>query len=43
MWEKLGFTIVGRIPGAGRLRKADGTDGEEYVDAYVVYKSFVTE
>ncbi|KAH9485521.1 N-acetyltransferase aca1 [Psilocybe cubensis] len=39
LWEKLGFTKVGRIPRAGRLRTADG-QGEEYVDAWVVYKSF---
>ena len=40
LWEKLGFTKAGRIPRAGRLRTADGQD-EEYVDAWVIYKSFV--
>ncbi|KAI0343712.1 hypothetical protein BDW22DRAFT_1328265 [Trametopsis cervina] len=39
LWEALGFTKAGRIPRAGRLRKADG-DGEEYVDAWVVYGNF---
>lgn len=39
LWERLGFTKAGRIPRAGRLRKADGT-GEEYVDAWVFYKQF---
>ena len=38
MWDRLGFTKVGRIPNAGRLKRSDG--GEEYVDAWVVYKSF---
>lgn len=42
IWERLGFKRVGLIPGAGRLRKADGT-GEEYVDAAVYWKSFVDE
>ncbi|KAH7096856.1 hypothetical protein BKA62DRAFT_486859 [Auriculariales sp. MPI-PUGE-AT-0066] len=40
IWEQLGFEKVGRIPQAGRLRTADGT-GEEYVDAWVIWKSFV--
>ena len=39
LWEKLNFTKAGRIPRAGRLRRADG-QGEEYVDAWVFYKSF---
>ena len=39
LWTKLGFTNVGRIPEAGRLKKADG-DGEEYVDAWVVHGDF---
>ncbi|KIY69473.1 hypothetical protein CYLTODRAFT_488874 [Cylindrobasidium torrendii FP15055 ss-10] len=39
LWERLGFTKAGRIPRAGRLRVKDG-DGEEYVDAWVFYKSF---
>ncbi|KAF9529704.1 hypothetical protein CPB83DRAFT_852025 [Crepidotus variabilis] len=40
LWEKLGFTKAGLIPRAGRLRTRDGT-AEEYVDAWVVYKSFI--
>lgn len=39
LWTKLGFTNVGRIPEAGRLKKVDG-DGEEYVDAWVVHGDF---
>lgn len=39
LWTKLGFTNIGRIPEAGRLRKAD-RDGEEYVDAWVVHGDF---
>jgi hypothetical protein len=37
LWEKLGFKNVGKIPGAGRLKVGDG---EEYVDAWVVYGDF---
>jgi len=40
LWEKLGFVKAGLIPRAGRLRKKSGI-GEEYVDAWVFYKSFV--
>ncbi|KAG9312121.1 hypothetical protein JVU11DRAFT_7409 [Chiua virens] len=39
LWEKLGFVKAGLIPKAGRLRRADGP-GEEYIDAWVFYKSF---
>ncbi|EIW80625.1 hypothetical protein CONPUDRAFT_57766 [Coniophora puteana RWD-64-598 SS2] len=39
LWDALGFTRAGRIPNAGRLRTKDGK-GEEYVDAWVIYKSF---
>ncbi|KIJ65925.1 hypothetical protein HYDPIDRAFT_87471 [Hydnomerulius pinastri MD-312] len=39
LWEKLNFTKAGLIPKAGRLRRTDGP-GEEYVDAWVFYKSF---
>ena len=39
LWEKLGFQNVGRIPEAGRLRKM-GEDGEEFVDAWVIYGDF---
>lgn len=42
IWDKLGFKRVGLIPQAGRLKKSDGT-GEEYVDAVVIWKSFVEE
>jgi len=40
LWESLGFTKAGRIPRAGRLRTKDGK-GEEYIDAWVFYKSFL--
>ncbi|EPQ55084.1 acyl-CoA N-acyltransferase [Gloeophyllum trabeum ATCC 11539] len=39
IWEALGFSKAGRIPKAGRLKSKDG-EGEEYVDAWVFYKSF---
>ncbi|KAK7057547.1 alternative cyclin Pcl12 [Favolaschia claudopus] len=42
LWEGLGFHKTGVIPKAGRLRRKDG-NGEEYVDAWVFYKSFVDE
>ncbi|KAL1669000.1 acyl-CoA N-acyltransferase, partial [Schizophyllum commune] len=42
LWERLGFTKAGRIPRAGRLKRADG-NGEEYVDAWVFYKSFIED
>jgi len=42
LWDDLGFTRAGLIPRAGRLRTADGK-GEEYVDAYIIYKSFIEE
>jgi hypothetical protein len=38
IWESLGFTKAGRIPAAGRLKKDE--NGEEFVDAWVFYKSF---
>ncbi|KAL7425227.1 hypothetical protein Q5752_000915 [Cryptotrichosporon argae] len=40
LWDKLGFTRVGVIPQAGLLKTGPG-GAEEYVDAVVVYKSFV--
>jgi hypothetical protein len=40
LWERLGFTKAGLIPKAGRLKKRGG-EGEEFVDAWVYYKSFV--
>ena len=40
LWERLGFTKAGRIPRAGRLKRKDG-NGEEYMDAWVIYKSFI--
>ena len=39
IWEKLGFQNIGRIPEAGRIKKANG-EGEEFVDAWVVYGDF---
>ena len=42
LWERLGFTKAGCIPRAGRLKRADG-NGEEYVDAWVFYKSFIED
>ncbi|KIK96702.1 hypothetical protein PAXRUDRAFT_825681 [Paxillus rubicundulus Ve08.2h10] len=39
LWEKLNFIKAGLIPKAGRLKRKDGP-GEEYVDAWVFYKSF---
>ncbi|WVR06947.1 hypothetical protein IAU60_003983 [Kwoniella sp. DSM 27419] len=40
IWDQLGFTRVGVIPGAGHLKV--GPDGrEEYVDANIIFKSFV--
>jgi len=40
IWESLGFTKAGLIPKAGRLKR-DDAQGEEWVDAWVFYKSFV--
>ena len=40
VWEKNGFAKVGTVPNAGRLRTGPG-GAEEYVDAFVLYKSFV--
>ncbi|KAF5322258.1 hypothetical protein D9619_001692 [Psilocybe cf. subviscida] len=40
LWERLGFSKAGRIPRAGRLRTKDG-NGEEFIDAWVFYKSFI--
>lgn len=39
IWDALGFTRAGLIPGAGRLKRKDG-QGEEYVDAIVYHKDF---
>jgi hypothetical protein len=41
LWERLGFTKAGLIPRAGRLKTLEGN--EEYVDAWVFYKSFVDD
>lgn len=47
IWDRLGFQRVGTVPGAGRrVRKIQDGNGrvtEEvyYVDAHVVFKSFV--
>ena len=35
LWERLGFRIVGTLPGAFRLR------GERFVDAHVMFRSLV--
>lgn len=38
IWERLGFTKVGLIPGAGLLKRPNAKEGEcqeEYVDAWV--------
>ncbi|KAK6909976.1 hypothetical protein I203_104002 [Kwoniella mangroviensis CBS 8507] len=40
IWDQLGFQRVGEIPNAGRL-KTGPNGAEEYVDAVIVYKSFV--
>jgi len=40
IWESLDFAKAGLIPKAGRLKRADG-QGEEWVDAWVFYKSFI--
>jgi len=42
IWDSLGFTRVGLIPRAGRLRRADGS-GDEWVDAVIYYRSFMDE
>jgi len=42
IWDSLGFTRVGLIPRAGRLRRADGS-GDEWIDAVIYYRSFVDE
>ncbi|TYJ55979.1 hypothetical protein B9479_003364 [Cryptococcus floricola] len=40
LWSKLGFTKIGVIPQAGRLKTGpNGT--EQYVDAAIIHKSFV--
>ncbi|PVF94009.1 hypothetical protein CPB86DRAFT_776850 [Serendipita vermifera] len=54
IWDKLGFKRVGVVPGAGKRvrRKGEGKGGggsgegeeeEYYVDAHIIYKSFVEE
>jgi len=44
IWDRLGFTKVGRIPAAGRLKKREEDGGgEEYADAWVIYKSFIDD
>jgi len=42
IWDKLGFTRVGLIPRAGRLKTQDGK-GEAFVDAVVFWKSLVDD
>ncbi|CAO1624723.1 unnamed protein product [Jaminaea pallidilutea] len=44
IWQRLGFTMVGKIPGAGRLKNPnakEGEDKEQYVDAWVIYCDFM--
>lgn len=41
IWARLGFQTVGVVPKAGRLKQDDGS--EKYVDAHVIYKSFVED
>ncbi|KAI0036165.1 hypothetical protein K488DRAFT_76188 [Vararia minispora EC-137] len=41
IWDSLGFQRAGLIPRAGRLKKPDGS-GEEWTDAIVFYKSFLS-
>ncbi|KAJ9477144.1 Protein SPT10 [Pseudozyma hubeiensis] len=38
IWQRLGFTIVGRLPMAGLLKTEDGR--EELTDAYIIFKDF---
>ncbi|SOV03009.1 related to l-azetidine-2-carboxylic acid acetyltransferase [Ustilago sp. UG-2017a] len=38
IWQRLGFTIVGRLPMAGALKTEDGK--EELTDAYIIFKDF---
>lgn len=38
IWQRLGFTIVGRLPMAGALKTQDGR--EELTDAYIIFKDF---
>ncbi|WVF71277.1 hypothetical protein IAT40_006080 [Kwoniella sp. CBS 6097] len=40
IWDSLGFQRIGKIPQVGCL-KTGPNGSEEYVDAYVIYKSFV--
>ncbi|EPQ31866.1 uncharacterized protein PFL1_00065 [Pseudozyma flocculosa PF-1] len=42
IWQRLGFQTVGKIPKAGLLKRADG-QGEEFVDAFVIYKDLVEQ
>lgn len=39
IWDGLGFTKIGIVPSAGRLKGLAGA-GDEYVDAAVYYKLF---
>ncbi|KAJ1030613.1 hypothetical protein NDA18_001853 [Ustilago nuda] len=38
IWQRLGFTIVGRLPMAGALKTEDGK--EELTDACIIFKDF---
>ncbi|KAJ3148162.1 hypothetical protein HK101_002177 [Irineochytrium annulatum] len=39
IWKNLGFTEMGPLPGAARIKKEGG--GEEFVDVYMYYYDFV--
>jgi ribosomal protein S18 acetylase RimI-like enzyme len=39
LWRKHGFKEIGRIPGAGRLKKRND-NGEEFIDAIMFYYDF---
>jgi ribosomal protein S18 acetylase RimI-like enzyme len=41
IWERLGFSRIGRIPQAGLLKSKDGKS-EEYVDAWIIHGDFAT-
>lgn len=36
IWEKLGFRVIGRVPGAGRL-----ANSEELVDALIIGRELI--
>lgn len=40
IWQRLGFTQVGKIPGAGLLKTTPGGEEEAYYDAWVIFCDF---